>query len=246
MNDSTDRINQYFSVVDEQLRRVLTAQRKRLHEVAALWAEAIADDKLLYVFGSGHSRFIAGELYWRAGGLAPVMPIDDPTIGAAERFEGYAETFMEQHDIHSGDLLVVISNSGINPVPLDVAMLGRQAGATVIALTSLEHSRQAKSRHSSGKRLFEVSDLVLDTMGSYGDAAVPVNGREWRVAPTSTAVSVVMLNSIVAQVAELLVRKGIEPPVLISSNVPEGDGHNQRLSEKYWQRLTKFPRRRAM
>lgn len=245
MNNSPDRIGEYFSIIDEQLRRVLGAQRERMHQVATLWADAIAADKLLYVFGSGHSRFIAGELYWRAGGLAPVMPIEEPTIGAAERFEGYAATFMEQHDIQPGDLLVVISNSGINPVPLDVAMLGSQAGAKVVALTSLQHSRQTTSRHSSGKRLFEVSDVVLDTMGAYGDAAVPVSGREWRVAPTSTAVSVAMLNSIVAQVAELLSQRGIEPPVLISSNVPEGDGHNQRLSEKYWRRLTKFPRRRV-
>ena len=83
-------------------------------------------------------------------------------------------------------------------------------------------------------------------MGVYGDAAVPISGREWCVAPTSTTVSVTMLNAVVAQTAELLSQRGIEPPVLLSSNVPEGDGHNERLSELYWRRLAKFPRRRAM
>ena len=246
MTSKPDRIHEYFDIVQEQLANVLTAQSSVLHEISELWADAIEDDKLMYVFGSGHSRFIAGELYWRAGGLAVALPLEDPTVGAAERFEGYAATFFEQYDIRRGDLLVVISNSGINPVPLDVALLGKKAGASVVALTSLEHSRQTRSRHSSGKRLFEIADYVLDTMGVYGDAAVPISGREWSVAPTSTAVSVAMLNAVVAQTAELLSQRGIEPPVLLSSNVPEGDKHNERLSEYYWRRLAKFPRRRAM
>lgn len=240
------QINRYFSIIQSQLDNLLERQRESMAEVAHLWTEAIKQDKLLYAFGSGHSRFISGELYWRAGGLAPVMTIEDPSNGAAERMEGYAATFMEQYNIQAGDLLLVISTSGINAVPIEVAQYGRDAGATVIALTGYSSYKDAASRHSSGKRLFELADVVLDTMVEYGDAVIALDGSDWRVAATSTLVSVGMLNAIVAQTAQNLMDAGAVPPVLVSSNVPDGDAHNRSMSDKYWQRLTKFPRKRVM
>ncbi len=242
MSNSTG-IDQYYKVVTDQLNRVQSMQRDTLAKVAELWTEAIINDRLTYTFGSGHSRFIAGELYWRAGGLAPVMYIEEPTGGLAERLEGYAELFMQAYNIEEGDLLFVISNSGINPVPVGVAEYGKQAGATVIAVTALEHSQKATSRAVSGKKLYEVADIVLDTMGVYGDAAVELPGVEWKAAPTSTLVSVSMLNAVVAQIAHNLLERGKTPPILVSANVPEGDTHNEHLKDKYWQRLTSFPRR---
>lgn len=240
-----DGIAQYFEAASAQLTRVLEAQRPMMEAVARLWTDVILNDKLIYSFGSGHSRFIAGELYWRAGGLAPVMLIEDPSHGgAAERLEGYATVFMQEYDITPGDVVVVISNSGINPVPIEVAQFAREKGAKVVSLTGLEHSKTAVSRHSSGKKLYEISDLVLDTMGVYGDAVVTVPGYDWKVSPTSTLVSVAILNAIVAQTAHNLLAAGKMPPVLISANVKEGDDHNRHMSEKYWQRLTYFPRRR--
>lgn len=244
MNDG-NAIGQYFTGAVAQLQSVLAAQEGTMRAVARVWADALASDRLIYSFGSGHSRFIAGELYWRAGGLAGVMQIDDPSNGAAERVEGYAATFMPQYDIQPGDSVLVVSNSGINAVPVEVAQYGRAAGATVVALTALEQSRAAKSRHSSGKKLYEVADYVLDTMGVRGDAAVSLPGVEWKVAPLSTLVSVAMLNAVVAQVAADLLARGQMPPVLISANVPEGDAHNQQMSDRYWRRLTRFPRKKA-
>ncbi len=242
---ATEGIEQYYSMVIGQLQKVLAAQKAQMARTAEIWAEAIKADRLAYAFGSGHSRYIAGELYWRAGGLAPVMLIEEPTNGLAERLEGYAELFMAGYAIAPGDLLFVISNSGINPVPIAVARHGKQAGATVIAVTSLEHSRTTPSRDSSGQKLYELADIVLDTMGVRGDAAVPLPGIEWRVAPMSTLISVSMLNAIVAQTALNLAAAGIIPPVLVSANVPEGDAHNQALCDKYWPRLTHFPRKKA-
>ncbi len=240
-----DRIDEYFQQIHRQLDVVLEGQHELLHQAADTWATAIAADKMIYVFGSGHSRLIAGELYWRAGGLASVLVLDDPTEGAAERLEGYASAITDPFDFGAGDVLIVISNSGINAVPIEVALEGKARGATVQAVTALEHSQQSASRHSSGKRLFEIADLVLDTRGPYGDAAIAVTGRAWRVAATSTVVSVTILEAIVAQTAELLAQRGVEPPVLVSSNVPEGDAHNERLSARYWRRLARFPRRPA-
>jgi uncharacterized phosphosugar-binding protein len=236
-------IDQYFTSVTQLLEQMLASQRKTMVRIADLWADLIRNNHLIYVFGSGHSRYIAGELYFRAGGLAPVMLVDDPAGGGAERVEGYAINFVGKYDIQPGDSLVVISNSGINPVPIEVALVGKEMGATVIAVTSLTHSQRVSSRHSSGQKLYEIADIVLDTTVPEGDAVVEIPDHSWRVSPVSTIISVAMLNAIVAQTAHNLVALGSLPPVFVSANVPEGDAHNQQMVEKYWRRLTRYPLR---
>jgi len=239
-------IEQYFSMVKSQLDEILTEQSDNMKAMSDMWVEAIRADRLLYTFGSNHSNSIGFELYWRAGGMAPVLTIEDPSKGSAERVEGYATTFMEQYDIQSGDILLVISNSGINPVPVEVAQYGKKVGAKIIAMTNLSQSKQANTRHSSGKKLYECADLVLDTMGMHGDAVVELPGVDWKVGPTSAIVSMAMLDAVVAETANTLLSAGEVPPVLISSNVPEGDAHNARMCEKYWSRLARFPRKRSV
>lgn len=242
-NSVLSGIDQYFTIVTQHLKNVLAVQREMMTRVADVWTEAIQQDHLIYVFGSGHSRYIAGELFFRAGGLGAIMLIDDPTAGLAERVEGYAANFMGKYDIQPGDALVIASQSGINPVPIEVALEGKQMGATVIAVTSLTHSQSTPARHSSGRKLYEVADFVLDTMVPKGDAVVELPESGWRTSPISTIISVAMLNAIVAQTAQNLVKLDITPPVFISANVPEGDAHNQQVVEKYWRRLARFPLR---
>lgn len=242
-NDRVGTAATYFALVTEQLAEVLASQRQQLGEFSKLWAHAIAADKLLYVFGSGHSRFIAGELYWRAGGLAPVIVIDDPADGVAERVEGYASTFLEAYAIRPGDLLLVISNSGINPAPIETAMYGKAKGATLIALTSLAHSEGSSPRHSSGTKLFELADLVIDSGVPAGDALVELGSGQMRAGPASTVVGAAVLNAVVAQTAQNLLDMGVEPPLLVSANLEAGDRHNRELVDRYWERLTKYPRR---
>ncbi|PID58210.1 hypothetical protein CSB45_03845 [candidate division KSB3 bacterium] len=239
--DALSGIDRYFTIVMQHLEHVLASQRSVMERVAVLWAETIHQDHLIYVFGSGHSRYIAGELFFRAGGLGAVMLIDDPAEGMAERVEGYAANFMGKYDIQPGDLLVVASQSGINPVPIEVALEGKRMGAAVLAVTSLAHSQVVQSRHSSGHKLYEVSDIVLDTMVPKGDAVVELPNSGWRVSPVSTIISVAILNAIVAQTACNLEDLGTLPPVFVSANLPEGDVHNQQVVKKYWQRLARFP-----
>ena len=241
---STRGIDQYFNGLTSHLQQVLEAQREAMSQVAMAAAQALSGGHLIYVFGSGHSRHIAGELYFRAGGLAPVVMIEDPTHGMAERMEGYAQNFMAHYNIQAGDLLIVISNSGINAVPVEAAQWGKKAGAVTVAVTSLVYSQAAVPRHSSGQKLYQVVDYILDTMVPRGDAICDLPGQSWRVAPASTAVSVAMLNAVVAQTAANLLEAGEFPPVLISANVPEGDAHNKKMIETYWPRLTSFPLRK--
>ncbi len=240
--EGTAEADGYLAGVTELLRETVASQRSNLAEFARLWAEAIAAGNLLYAFGSGHSRFIAGELYWRAGGLAPVNMIEDPTDGAAERVEGYAVTFAEQYDVQAGDIVLVISNSGINAVPIEVALFAKSRGAAVVALTSVAHSRSVASRHSSGKKLFEVADLVIDSHVPPGDAIRDLAPASLRAGPVSTVISTALLNAVVVQTARNILDAGGEPPVLVSANVAVGDDHNKRLAERYWRRLAKFPR----
>ena len=243
MAEQRDRIVEYFEVLERQWREVARDEAEALRASARAFADTLARDGLVFSFGSAHSHFIAGELTWRAGGLAPVVAIEDPSRGAAERLEGYASTFLETYDIRAGDVVVVVSHSGINPVPLEVAQHARDRGATVIAVTSLAHARAVPSRHGSGQKLYELADIVLDTHAPVGDAALALGEAGWRVAPTSTAVATAMLNAVVAQTAQLLLDEGREPPVLLSGNVPAGDEHNRRLADALWPRLTRFPRR---
>jgi len=238
-----DRVADYLEVVSRQLQAVAEREAENLRDAAAMVARALQEGHLVYTFGSGHSRFIAGELTWRAGGLAPVVAIEDPGHGAAERVEGYAITFLEAYDVEAGDVVFVVSQSGINAVPIETAVFARERGAYVIAVTSLAHAGATASRHSAGKKLHELADLVLDTHTAVGDAAVALDGGALRVAPTSTVVSTAMLNAAVAQAAQLLLDAGVVPPVLVSANVSEGDTHNRRLADKLWRRLTHFPRR---
>ncbi|MCA9836643.1 MAG: SIS domain-containing protein [Trueperaceae bacterium] len=237
-------IKAYFDLANQQLAEILNSQLSVMTEVAELWTKAIQANHLLYSFGSGHSRYIAGELYFRAGGLAPVMTIHDPSMGSAERLEGFAETFIENYPVERGDLLLVISNSGINPLPIEIAMWAKTQGAKVIALTNLAQSQEAKSRHSSGKKLYECADYVLDNCGSDGDAGIDIPGYSFKVGPSSTLTGVAILNAIVTQTAFNLAQAGQTPPVLVSANVPAGDAHNQTMIDTYWPRLASFPLRK--
>ena len=132
---------------------------------------------------------------------------------------------------------MVISNSGINVVPVEVALEGKARGLTLIALTSLTHSRKVQARHPSGKRLFEIADIILDNCGEAGDAVVRYEGLPGRVAPTSILAGSYIINCLVCRVVELFLAKGLAPPVYMSANVPGGDEHNRALEAKYRGRI---------
>ena len=173
----------YFDAVDGILRKVRDANRESIPRAASLMADTIAADGIIHAFGSGHSQLLAIELAGRAGGLAAMQVILDPGQGKAETIEGYAATLLRDFSLESRDCLIVISNSGRNPSPIEMAMLGRERGLPVIAVTAADFSRSVSSRHSSGKRLLDVADVVLDTCGAAGDAAVELDGVAEAIRP---------------------------------------------------------------
>lgn len=161
---------QYFRASEEILRRVETEQMPAIREAGKLFAPSIAQG-VLHTFGSGHSHMISEEAFFRAGGLVPVNAMLDERLvffkGAGEstlveREPGYAQTLLDREDIHPNDVAIVISNSGRNAVPIEVTLGMQSRGVKVIAITNSRQSARSSSRHSSGKRLFELADLTID------------------------------------------------------------------------------------
>ena len=117
---------------------------------------------------------------------------------------------LRDHTIGPGDVVFIASNSGRNAYPIEMAQLARQAGAVTIAITSLAHARAVTSRHASGKRLFELTDIVLDNGGAYGDGSLQIAGIPARMGPTSTLIGVYLLNTVMAEAVALLTAEGVQ------------------------------------
>lgn len=230
---------QYLDCIAEKIK---TAQQHPapVQQAAQLIYHSFCSGGFLYVFGTGHSHMFAEEVFYRAGGLARVKPMLDERLmlhrsasqsTAYERQSGLALELFQKSPLTGKDVLLIASNSGRNSVTIEMAQLARQAGAAVIALTSLRHSSAQASRHPSGKRLFELSDVVLDNFGETGDACVCVGGVQ--VAATSTVVGCALLEAVVAQVVQLGAQAGHPVETFASSNVDGGDAYNQRLIDRY-------------
>lgn len=238
MNAGTHYIDGVVRLV-EQLK---AKEDGNLSQAALLIADAIEAGRTLHVFGTGHSHMLAEELFYRAGGLACVNPILEEGLmlhrnaeqsTELERLEGLASVLFKQQSPQAGDVIIITSNSGRNAVNIEMALTAKASGLKVIAITSLNHANASSSRHSSGNRLHEVSDVVIDNQGCIGDASVEIPGLPIKVAPTSTVLGACIVNAIVAEVVELLLQREIMPDLFASSNMDGGDAHNRRLLDKY-------------
>jgi len=235
----------YYAVVQEQLGKVYTTQRGAIDQSAVWLGEALANGHWLYAFGTGHSHMLAEEIFYRAGGLARAAPILDDhlmlhqeAIDATllERREGYAAELLKPYAVERGDVLIVASNSGRNAVPIELAVAGRERGMKVIVITNLAHTRAWPSRHSSGKKLAEVGDVVIDNCGVQGDACLEMIGMPGAIGPTSSIIGMFIVNAIIVQGIENALGRGLAPEIYISSN-SDGDDHNDKLLQKYKNRI---------
>ncbi len=227
----------YYQAVNDIIGRIASTQQDSIQSAAEVLADCVRRDQIIYLLGSGHSIAIAMEGYYRAGGLACVDVINDPTFGRAERVEGYAETVLKNYNITSGSVVIIVSNSGRNAVPVETALWCKERGVKTIAITSLAHSKSVSSRHSCGKRLFEIADIVIDNCGVAGDAVLEIEGLPGRACPTSGLAGMFIVESMVAQTIENLIQSGDTPPVFISANLDGSDAHNDELLAKYINRV---------
>lgn len=229
--------------------RVAATQREPVSRSARLCADGLAAGGLLQAFGTGHSQAIAMEIAGRAGGLVAANRLafkqlvmegkaapDEIIDPHAERDAGLARRLWELHEIAPADVFVVASNSGANAATIEMAMLAQKNGNPVIAITSLAHSEAVESNHLSGRKLFEVADVVIDNCGVRGDSAVDL-GDDVTVTPTSTITGALIAQMIVTEACGLLAARGEEVPVLISVNVAGGEERNEQMKQRYGARV---------
>lgn len=235
---------EYFSKISEKLAIVEIEERESITQAVQLIVEATLKKQAIFAFGASHAGILTQELFYRAGGMMTVNPIFGEEImldvepitrtSQMERLEGYGTVLANKTPFKKGDVLIVHSVSGRNPVTIEIAIEAQKKGVRVIAITNLKYSRSVSSRHSAGKNLYEYSDLVIDNHGDIGDAMCEVTGLEQKVGPSSTVVGAAILNAMVVEVVKTLVDKGVEkPPIFYSANLDGGDELNQKLFAEY-------------
>ena len=240
---------QYLDALVALVTRIRDEQSSQIRQAAVLVSDTLAADGLVHTFGTGHSHLLAEEAFFRAGGLAAVNPIRNHRLmmldGAiastrAEREHGLAQSILERHEVSPGDVAIIVSNSGRNAVPIEMALAMRAREARVVAITSLAQSRAATSRHASGKRLFELADVVLDNGVPEGDALISVPGIDSPMGPGSTVSGAALVNAVLVEAAALAAARGVRVAVLRSANLEKGDDELERSIEPYRDRVPAF------
>lgn len=245
----------YFATLMERLQKVADTQSAAIEAAAEICAEAIINDKLVFTFGTGHGSFAAMEMFPRTGTVTGFRPIVESSMisfhrvlgdGGARQYrfihgrEGYGDAILSSHQLDPGDAMLIFSHSGLNAVTLDIAVGAKARGMKLIGVTSVPHSSSTPSRHSCGKRLFELADVVIDTGVPKGDAGIAIEGLKYRVGATSTSIAIAIGQAINATTAEIMVRRGHEPFVMVSPNTAEkaeADIQNDRNYAELWRRL---------
>lgn len=228
IKDQMDSAQHYLASVRKVLDEINFEQ---IAQAAELIAAGLSHKGIIQVFGAGHSSLLAQEIFFRAGGLVAVNPM----LSSALSFEGgvvesteferraeSAEGLIRAADFHRDDVGIVISNSGRNALPVEIALRMKAAGMKVIALTNIAQSRQSNSHHSSGKRLFEIADVILDNHCPPGDAAVTIHGINAAMGAVSTIAGAALLHATLLRAAELLSEKGMAPDAFVSVNLGSG------------------------
>ncbi len=232
----------YYARANEMLAAARQKNAATIAKLAPILGATVARGDMIHTFGSGHSEIIAREIVGRAGGLVCITSIPDPTAGFIENLVGYGTRLIERYDrqyeLRAGEVVIVISNSGKNASPIEVALHAKKKGCLVIGLTSLAMSTTAKTVHPEGRNLHAIADHVLDNGGVPGDAVMKLTD-EIMTGPTSTFIGCSLLNWLMISTMEWLKQNGHELPVLRSQNIPGSIEHNRKVGERYKHRLSK-------
>jgi len=236
-----NRLCEIFEQIEGELPQIQSAARAITNAYEA--------GAMVHAIGpGGHSNIGVEEVLWRAGGLAIWDAILDPGTNLVhgakrsnyiERTPGYALGVLNAYGVGKtpGEVMVIINAYGINAMTIDTALECKKRGVTTIAVTSSSFAEivppGSKSRHPSGKNLYELADIYIDNHLPLGDAVVTVGDYDQNVCSTSTFCNCFVMNCLTEEVVAEMLHRGIEPPVFMSANMPGGDEHNRALEEKY-------------
>ena len=241
-----NKAHEYFDKLREVLTFIETKQSEPMAAAAQKLANIIERGGIIHAFGCGHSHCAAEDIVYRAGGLVAVTLVYEPAsagelgmmkAGYIERLAGVGDTTIRFSGIGKDDGLIVVSNCGLNNAPIEVALYGRELGIPVIAITSVSYSSNHPTRHSGGKKLMDVADVVLDTGVPFPDATIKLEGLEQTMGGLSTAASIAVGHALCIDIASLLLERGVQPDVFISGNMDSSEEHNMRLCRKYRDRV---------
>ncbi len=240
--------NEYLKKVIDLLNKIETEEEDNIDKAATLMADAIENGNRLFGFGCTHSSLPIQDVVYRAGGLMLMNPIYAPGIAhlnvypntitsAIEKLTGYAKVILDNQPIQKGDVLIIISVSGRNAVPIEMAQIARERGIRIIGITSYKYTQGVESRHPSGKKMYEFADVVIDNKVDKGDAILSAEGLNTKFTPASGITSIAIMHCLTTATIEKLLERGITPPVFIAANVDGGTEHNAELLKQYHDRI---------
>lgn len=241
----------YLEAIIANLKQVKETQAENIQKAASLMADAIAEDRLIHVYGGGgHTTLAMGEMFFRAGGLANIDPVMETGLSvfnqalkylALERTENYGASIMKYYEIQPGDPLIIFHNIGINAATIDAALEAKRAGARIIAVSSSHWQNEMPAdhfiRHSSKINLFELAEVCIDDGNPVGDAVINVPGFDSAIAPISNVVDFTIAHWLEIECVRQCVARKIVPPVWRSANAPGGDEFNAANLKKYRPRV---------
>ncbi|HEX6482676.1 MAG TPA: SIS domain-containing protein [Ktedonobacteraceae bacterium] len=243
----------FWQEASKVMERIYQTQMVAIRQTGKLFADCLQKDGVIQACGTGHSRAFAMELAGRAGGLVAVNRIDleDLALRAnwslervrsleIERDLEAGRTILSCYRIEPQDIFIIASNSGVNVAIVEVALHAKQHGHSLVAVTSLEHSRQTESRHPSGKKLYELADIVIDNCGPFGDALLEMPGGRGKACSISSVSGALIGQMITAETIGNLIARGVEPPIFLSANIPGGIEQGQRLRQRYGDRISRL------
>jgi uncharacterized phosphosugar-binding protein len=199
--------------------------------------ERIRRRQRIFIFGTGHSHMLAEEAFYRAGGLAAIVPVfssalmlhEHPELGGRlERTPGLAERLLDSYHPQPAEMIFIVSNSGVNYLPVEMALTAKARGLLVVSISSFEYALVAPLS-ALGRRLDEIADLAIDNGCPPGDALAPIEGTPWRVGPGSTVMTALIWNCLATEVAYRMQSNGLTPPIFVSLNLPGANQHNESL-----------------
>jgi uncharacterized phosphosugar-binding protein len=247
--------DRWLAAAMDVLSQVAGTQAQAIDEASSIFADSIAADRLVHVFGSGHSRMNTEEMFPRIGSYPGFHPIAELALSNhvgvvgpnglrqamyLEKVPGFARVILQQFKIHPGDSFLIFSSTGINGTVVEVALLAKAMGLPVVAVTSMQHTRATPSRHPSGRKLAEIADITIDNCSPPGDAAIEIDRVPFKVGPVSSIGAIAIVNALKTRTAELLVDRDVIPTVLTSPHFvgsEVGEAQLEEVYEEYFRRV---------